>query len=78
MKLLARARQRPMSNPSVRLQAGCIPLIVVGGIVLAALGWLLSRPTPVRETTVAVTAGGENDRRGAPWRGEGLGSRRFV
>ena len=31
-----------------------MPLIVLVGIVLAALGWLLSRPTPVRETTVAA------------------------
>ncbi len=54
MKPLARARQRPTSNPSARLRAGCMPLIVVGGIVLAALGWLLSRPSPVRETTVAA------------------------
>ena len=31
-----------------------LPLIVLGGIVLAALGWLLSRPNPIRETAVAV------------------------
>ena len=30
-----------------------VPLLVLSGIVLAALTWLLSRPTPIRETTVA-------------------------
>ena len=40
-------------EPKRETPSWLIPLIVVGGIVLAALGWLLSRPTPVRETTVA-------------------------
>jgi OmpA-OmpF porin, OOP family len=30
-----------------------VPLLVLGGIVLVLLAWFLSRPTPVRETTVA-------------------------
>jgi outer membrane protein OmpA-like peptidoglycan-associated protein len=30
-----------------------MPLVILGAIVLVALAWLLSRPTPVRETTVA-------------------------
>jgi outer membrane protein OmpA-like peptidoglycan-associated protein len=31
-----------------------IPALVLGGLVLAALGWLLSRPSPVREIPVAA------------------------
>lgn len=44
----------PYVEPKRETPSWLIPLIVLGGIVLAALGWLLSRPTPVRETTVAA------------------------
>jgi outer membrane protein OmpA-like peptidoglycan-associated protein len=51
----ARPRETaPYVEPKRETPSWLIPLIVLGGIVLAALGWLLSRPTPVRETTVAA------------------------
>ena len=51
----ARPRETaPFTEPKRETPSWLIPLIVLGGIVLAALGWLLSRPTPVRETTVAA------------------------
>jgi OmpA-OmpF porin, OOP family len=31
-----------------------VPLLILGGIVVVALGWLLNRPTSIRETPVAV------------------------
>jgi outer membrane protein OmpA-like peptidoglycan-associated protein len=43
----------PYVEPKRETPSWLIPAIVVGGIVLAALGWLLSRPTPVREIPVA-------------------------
>ena len=40
-------------EPKRETPSWLVPLLVLSGIVLAALTWLLSRPTPVRETTVA-------------------------
>jgi OmpA-OmpF porin, OOP family len=31
-----------------------VPLLILGGVVLVALAWLLNRPAPVREPTVAA------------------------
>ena len=43
-------------EPKRETPSWLVPLLVLSGIVLAALTWLLSRPTPVRETTVASRA----------------------
>jgi outer membrane protein OmpA-like peptidoglycan-associated protein len=44
----------PYVEPKRETPGWLIPAVVLGAIVLAALGWLLSRPAPVRETTVAA------------------------
>jgi len=43
-------------EPKRETPSWLVPLLVLSGIVLAALTWLLSRPTPVRETAVASRA----------------------
>ena len=50
-----RARQPEPTyvEPKRETPAWLVPLLVLGAIVLVALAWFLSRPTPVRETTVA-------------------------
>ena len=58
MKLLAGARQRPMSSLSVRLRAGLSRLIVVGGIVLAALGVAVEPAHSGSRNHRGITAGG--------------------
>ena len=40
-------------EPKRERESWFVPLLVLSGIVLAALAWLLSRPTAVRETAVA-------------------------
>ena len=51
-----RARQPEPAyiEPRRERQPWLIPLIVLGGIVLAGLAWLLNRPSPVREVPVAT------------------------
>jgi outer membrane protein OmpA-like peptidoglycan-associated protein len=41
-------------EPKRETPSWLIPALVLGGLVLAALGWLLSRPSPVREIPVAA------------------------
>jgi OmpA-OmpF porin, OOP family len=50
-----RARQPEPAyvEPKRETPSWLMPLVILGAIVLVALAWLLSRPTPVRETTVA-------------------------
>jgi outer membrane protein OmpA-like peptidoglycan-associated protein len=51
----ARPRETPVYiEPKRETPSWLIPAIVLGGLLLAALGWLLSRPSPVRETPVAA------------------------
>jgi outer membrane protein OmpA-like peptidoglycan-associated protein len=51
----ARVREpEPYAEPKRETSSWLVPLLVLGAIVLAALGWLMSRPSPVRETTVAA------------------------
>jgi OmpA-OmpF porin, OOP family len=51
-----RARQPEPAyvEPKRETPSWLVPLLILGGIVVLALGWLLSRPTPTRETTVAA------------------------
>jgi OOP family OmpA-OmpF porin len=41
-------------EPKRETESWFVPMLVLSGIVLAALAWLLSRPTPVREIPVAA------------------------
>ena len=50
----ARPRETaPYVEPKRERESWFVPLLVLSGIVLAALAWLLSRPAPVREIPVA-------------------------
>jgi OmpA-OmpF porin, OOP family len=40
--------------PKLQTESWFVPMLVLSGIVLAALAWLLSRPTPVQEIPVAA------------------------
>jgi OOP family OmpA-OmpF porin len=41
-------------EPKRETPSWLVPLLILGGIVVVALGWLLNRPTPTRETTVVA------------------------
>jgi len=41
-------------EPKRETPSWLVPLLILGGIVVVALGWLWSRPTPTREATVAA------------------------
>ena len=49
----ARQPEPAYAEPKRETSPWLMPLLILGGIVLVALAWLLSRPTAVRETTVA-------------------------
>ena len=51
----ARPRETaPYVEPKRETPSWLVPLLILGGIVVVALGWLWNRPSPVRETTVAA------------------------
>jgi predicted DsbA family dithiol-disulfide isomerase len=50
----ARAGTTAYVEPKRESPSWLMPLIVLGGIAVALLGWLLSRPNAVHETTMAV------------------------
>ena len=51
----ARARETTTYvEPKRATPSWLVPLLILGGVVLVALAWLLNRPAPVREPTVAA------------------------
>jgi OmpA-OmpF porin, OOP family len=51
----ARARETTTYvEPKRGTPSWLVPLLILGGVVLVALAWLLNRPAPVREPTVAA------------------------